>query len=338
MEKDLLFTIAQDLKIRQFSNESDISFANRVIYSAMACWIKTCTQDNIIDNSLGVSRKHILERCTEILTAFTERYNYINTYFTDSTDADFNPIGELRKRLFQNGDIVNVGFDTNIGLAETNIIQISDDVSQAVGCLNAGYDFYSGVSTMTHNKNGEMYNYFDSIKWFNDYVKNAGWFINNKLEGYEYFNPSKKNSTNYKCWEELRISYELNVSLIRKKNVITSAYEYFLLKIQNGIAYIHTLDMDYYSQSFEYRRFQFVLRKLANNSQNATIHYYKNEYALLEFYAYLPLKESSFFESFAWPLNNINNKTKWILLPELWHSSKKILEDLGIKLEEKYDG
>ena len=40
MEKDLLQTAALDLGIVRYSSESESQFNNRVIYSALACWIK----------------------------------------------------------------------------------------------------------------------------------------------------------------------------------------------------------------------------------------------------------------------------------------------------------
>ena len=61
MTDNLLSTIATDLNISQLDRESDIDFINRVLYSAMACWIKTVTQDISINENYQnvVSKKHI---------------------------------------------------------------------------------------------------------------------------------------------------------------------------------------------------------------------------------------------------------------------------------------
>ena len=52
VEKDLLHTTALDLGITRYSTESDAQFHNRVIYSAMACWIKAACQDRPVEGDL----------------------------------------------------------------------------------------------------------------------------------------------------------------------------------------------------------------------------------------------------------------------------------------------
>jgi len=71
MEYRILHAMAADLGIFKYENESESQYCNRVLYSAMASWIKAVALDQPVtsgqmDNP-GVSRRHISDKCTAIL-------------------------------------------------------------------------------------------------------------------------------------------------------------------------------------------------------------------------------------------------------------------------------
>ena len=45
MTDEMMAAMATDLNIRQFVNENQPQFINRLLYSGMACWIKTAAMD-----------------------------------------------------------------------------------------------------------------------------------------------------------------------------------------------------------------------------------------------------------------------------------------------------
>lgn len=78
MESRILLTMAADLGINRYGNESETQYCNRVLYSAMASWIKASALDRLVtsvqtDNT-GVSRRHILDKCTSILSEMLKRF------------------------------------------------------------------------------------------------------------------------------------------------------------------------------------------------------------------------------------------------------------------------
>ena len=71
MKNEILVAMASDMKITKYELESDAQYTQRVLYSALACWVKAATLDRDISqpNSVGASKKHIKEKCTKIIGA-----------------------------------------------------------------------------------------------------------------------------------------------------------------------------------------------------------------------------------------------------------------------------
>ena len=64
MKNEILVAMASDMKITKYESESDAQYTQRVLYSALACWIKAATLDRDISKpaSVGTSKKHIKKR------------------------------------------------------------------------------------------------------------------------------------------------------------------------------------------------------------------------------------------------------------------------------------
>jgi hypothetical protein len=332
-ENNMILTISSDLNINRFSHENDIAFAERVIYSALSCWIKTTTQDiDINSDGNGVSRAHVYDRCNSVLDGFLQRYKYLHNYFIDLTNDKFNSVIEIRHRLFQSGDLVNVGFKTSLGLSNSKIVPITNDVCQIVGCLNDSNVSYSGIATICKNELEFDMPSFDSLEWLKNYVDKACWKKGSiTLSNLEFFNAHKSSYNNYGCWENYRNDNTCNFKLLRIKN--DYGYEYMLEKNENGQSFYHTLDYEIFLKTKEFRRFQFALRKLANNEPKAYIDVYDDSVSL-ELKTLLPNRERIALETFAWPSVSVSENRNWIMGIEVWKYVKSLLMKLGIQIEE----
>ena len=64
MKDRILYAMASDLGIDRFENESEMRYCSRVLYSAMASWVKAAALDRPVTSIQrvvqGVSRRHIL--------------------------------------------------------------------------------------------------------------------------------------------------------------------------------------------------------------------------------------------------------------------------------------
>ena len=159
MKNEILVAMASDMKITKYESESDAQYTQRVLYSALACWIKAATLDRDMSqpNAVGASKKHIKEKCTQILEATLDRIPEARSYFY-SEDAQYDAVTLVRKRLVQNGDIVNIGFDTDMTLVPASVIPLNSGTVQVIGDFFGNSIFYSGISALRTASNDVIRN------------------------------------------------------------------------------------------------------------------------------------------------------------------------------------
>ena len=339
MEKDLLQTVALDLGIMRYSAESDAQFNNRVIYSAMACWIKATCQDQPIGGERveGVSRRHIHDKCNRILSAFLCRYHSSEPWFAVE-DANNDAVGLLRSRLLRHQELINVGFNTNIALSTTSYIGLSADLEVIHGMLFHPGSRYNGIALTRQpisTENIEPTEIIPVDSWLDTYVKTAWWefFDSSKEEGLEYFNPRRMTSNMYKCWEASAPQTKDKYMIIRRPVNVVS-HEYLILNTQNNK--MHRVD-PVLKDFGEHRRFMFGLRFIANNPVPGQITKHQ-DYVHLKMRTYLPVKETQLLETFAWPHNSISDRLEWDMSIPIWNYIAPFLSALGMVIREESYG
>lgn len=339
MGNDLLQTIALDLGIILYSNESEVQFHNRVIYSAIACWIKTASQDKPVNNasSNGVSKRHIHDKCFRVLSAFLERYRSSIPWFTTDDTSD-DAVSLIRSRLLRHQDILNVGFNTNVTISEVSYEWLSSDLETVRGMiLFPGYQ-YNGISMLRKPKSvadNPSQELIHVSKWMDEYIKSAWWetIDSNMYEALEYFDASRKSSALYKCWQTVKPKTEKKYILARRPTSINS-HEYILINIQSGK--MHRID-PILKEFGEHRRFMYGFRAEMNNCIPCYINIYP-EYVHLRMGAYMPNKETQLLESLAWPHNNITDRLEWDMSMSVWNYIKPLLLALGMVFMEDNHG
>lgn len=339
MEKDLLQTAAVDLGISRYSTESDTQFNNRVIYSAMACWIKAVCQDQPVDvdRSKGVSRRHIHDKCTSILSAFLRRYHSSKPWFS-AEDQNNDAVGLLRSRLLRHQELINVGFNTNVALSTACYIRLSDSLEAIRGMLFHPDARYNGIA-LTREPVSPGESVTPDVTpvglWFDAYVKAAWWesFDASKEENLEYFNARRATSNMYKCWETLIPKIQDKYMIVRRP-VNVSSHEYLILNTQNNR--MHRID-PVLKDFGEHRRFMFGLRSAANNPVPGQIIRYQ-DHVHLKMRTYLPAKETQLLETFAWPHNSINDRLEWDMSIAVWNYIAPFLAALGMEIREENHG
>ena len=339
MEKDLLQTAALDLGITRYSTESDAQFHNRVIYSAMACWIKAACQDRPVggDHTEGVSRRHIHDKCNRILSAFLRRYHSSEPWFAIE-DINNDAVGLLRSRLLRHQELLNAGFDTNVALSATSYIGLSVDLEVIHGMLFHPGARYDGIALTRQPISSEAIDASEITTvgtWFDTYVQTAWWepFDVSKEDGLEYFNARKATANMYKCWETL-IPKIKDKYMIARRPVNVVSHEYLILNTQNNK--MHRID-PVLKDFGEHRRFMFGLRTAANNSVTGQITKYQ-DHVHLKMRTYLPAKETQLLETFAWPHNSIHDRLEWDMSIPVWNYIEPFLSALGMAIREEKHG
>lgn len=337
VDDTILETMASDMKIIRYITESDFQYCNRILYSAIACWIKTVATDKLLtSNNLGVSRQHILSRCTPILNELLLRYPFSRSWFIPEKDVD-NPISLIRSRLIRHGDLLNVGFKTNLILAKQKIIPLNESLAIYKGILLNPETYYSGIATLGLPLSLDMPPHHihiqENIDWFNNYIKNAWWEkINKWNENIQFYNASIKTRNNYSCWQS-DMPIPTNGIILARTVANNLSSEYMLIKVNYGNYYIHRID-SFLQEMNEYRRFMFALRSLSQNKIPCQITMY-DDHVLLKIRVHLPQNELRLLESYAWPHNSISDVLEWDIQLNIWSFIRPFFEALGFRIMEE---
>jgi hypothetical protein len=336
LSDELIREMAKDLNVAKFKNEDEKSFKCRLIYSGIACWIKTSALDyNIFNDEItGVSLTHILEKNRSILKEMLERVPEVKSFFEDDKS---DSITEIRTLLLRIGELDTIGFNTNVILHKRESILVDSDVQRELGCLFGEPFVASGLSLIHLLGRGEKLNDsksedVSSESWLELYVQHATWKkIDCIEEPFQVFNPDIKVNNNYDCWQDSRTSDYQNEIVLMRNNTGNFGYDFYLLHKKNGLR-INQID-SLLVELGEIRRIMFTLRKKANNPICVYVKKYEDNVNVL-LGARLPVKEEKILCTYAWPKGKFNNRVSWIMLPEIWKIVETSLQALGREIVE----
>lgn len=332
--EQLLKKISEDLCISKFQNETNLQYQNRVLYSALACWIKTIATDKPVGrtSSEGVSKKYILDKSSEVMVGFLNTFPDSVPYFFDE-EAECTPMQLIRTRLIKNTDLIVTGFDTNLGLSAYNSVPITDSIEWCKGVLLDRNAEYIGVSTVKKGTFEIDESMVKSSDWFRTYVDSVKWNPMKTDEEFECFDATFKSSNNYTCWRRDYRNYGSEYTLLRKV-INRNSYEYYLcFNPQNTI---HKID-PYHQMLGNHVRIMYVLRQMEDNAVRA---YFSkdNEFVKLKLNARIPKDELFALESFCWPSEKYSNDLEWIIRFDIWNYIKNKLLSLGVDIKEDLHG
>lgn len=333
MRNEILVAMASDMNITKYESESDAQHIQRVLYSALACWVKAAALDRDMSEpaASGASKKHIKEKCTQILKVALDRVPEARGYFYPE-DAPYDSVTVVRKRLVQNGDIVNIGFDTDMTLVPPSVIPLNSNTVQVIGDFFGNGIFYSGISALRTTNSSVNRENSDIATWLQNYCNSAWWepgAITN--DSTEYFNYGKQIRNNSYCWQPTPVDYLQKIRFLRI-TINKGMYEYYIEKEKGGSVFHHKID-PFMVEMKEHRRIMLALRKMANNAPILKLTKY-NDHVKLNLWVNLPSKELTFLESYGWPSRHINDMLEWQIPKCLEDNVKTIFANLGINVEE----
>lgn len=339
MEKDLLQTAALDLGITRYSAESEPQFNNRVIYSALACWIKAACQDRVVDSDQyeGVSKRHVYDKCSRILAEFLRRYRSSAPWFNTDDVAD-HAVTLLRTRLLRHRDILNAGFNTNVAMPTVSYEVLSHDLEAVRGKLLSPDCQYNGIA-MTRKPVPPItevgHNLVQVSDWLNDYLKSAWWepFSVTQDDRLEFFDAHKKVTNMYLCWQST-MPKAVEQYIIVRRPVNVNSHEYLIVNTYKKM--MHRID-PVLKDLGEHRRFMFGFRKAADNPVMGQITMFP-DHICVKMRTYLPAKETQLLESLAWPHNSITDRLEWDMSESVWEYISPFLAALGMTFREDEHG
>jgi len=336
VEDKMLYVMASDLGITKYEIETDVQYRYRILYSAMACWIKAASMDCPITGSInttpGISRRHINNKCSAVLAELLKRYPDCKMWFETEGNPE-NPVIMLRSRLLRHGDLVNVGFSTNVALTTPKRVQLTQNLECIKGNVLQANNTYSGVANIVltpHDKKiiPELVPHVS--KWFGQYIKSAWWQQTDLLdEGIQYFDSYKKSRNNHACWQTILPQIVGDIVLLRRI-VNKNSYEYLLYKPNEYK--IHRID-PVLQELGEHHRFMIGMRAVSENPVPIQVIQY-SDHIELKLRIHLPTREGVLLESCAWPHNSITDRLEWDMPFPVWEYIKPYLAGLGLKITE----
>lgn len=330
--------MALDLGISRFAEEPLYQYHSRVIYSAMACWIKTIALDRPVgykgQEPLGVSRRHIYDRSRAVLDTMIKMFPETKEWFDLSEEND-NPVNLIRTRLINHGDLLNAGFGTDLVLSTVHSVQITSNLETIYGkTLEEGL-FYSGVSSIGKKEVIISMPGRENVRaWLKRFLNDVSWSHDlPDASQMQYFNPFSTAKNNYAAWQE-SIGNHINNIVLARTTVNTNSYSYYLLKPNEKL--VHRIDPFLQEQGCHIRIIC-ALRSLAQNNTTASVRR-SSDHIKIRLNAMLPLYESVQMESYAWPVRSINDRLEWEMGHEIWNYLKPQIEALDILITEEENG
>lgn len=329
----LINEMASDMKISPYINEIRQRYYGRVLYSALAHWMRFFTQDYSVEESKGKSKVYLLKNGTNLLSNMIEVIPSAKAWFLEETEDIEESIRLIRDRMLVSGELIESENDTKICLPNYKV--------EENGCIKGLSDRFLNCKhigiTRISNDVEQCDIIFDEIgienyiKWIYSHAK---WSTCNELGNYEFFDVYSKRPP-YQSWTNKMVNSD---SLqLGRVTIINGLHKYCLFKSYDGQIYSAPLG-DSLSEYKEERRVILGLRRIFNNPM-AAMYQKKKNVVILRLFCRLPLKEEAIMDTYCWPSRYMNDKLEYIVPNEVWeHIRSMLVNNLGIILKEKLNG
>lgn len=330
MKNALLLTMARDLQIKPYSNESDKSFISRLIYSALGLWcLRTAKNKN--EEKFGTSKHNQTIVLNDLLSRYREMFPFIDDYFSDrgvyqtsipvhirkiyeetgyllTNDSNYNELANFGRGINFAKDFLYFGIPTKISfMSGLGIFACDSDYSISVK------DFLVRDSLTCREYLESKYNFIDF------YTKDID------VANLEFFNPRLKCSPSQSWSEQLNT----NMSVARNKNL---GVYYRVLNDTDAIMFSdEPLNVEYDAfTSYDFRRLYFSLKMYYGSAVKAIITKVDNDYSFIRLGGHLPNRELYLLLLLSWPKNNVYDKINFVIQNRFISIVTNFLENIGV--------
>jgi hypothetical protein len=338
---EIISQINKDLKIQRYSNEADTDYIARVIYSALSMWIRhsILDKDILIDSEKdhGVSKIHILNRCSFFLKKMLSLFPECNNWFYPD-EIEGNPVVIVRDRLNNSGELLDIGYETNLGLPKYEESVIAMGLNVVRGLSNNGYTHITGLAQLKvtdiwpNTDMEEISNFYgmpnmDAQEVLQNYLYRIRWSHQNITSGQMFDRYSSKSFSN--SWIDEIWLKDRDISLYK-----IGIYDFGFIKFEGGEYYLSQID-NYLIEKREVRRFMYGMKARVNNPVKASYRKHAEAHLIeLNLYNALPSLEKTLLLLLGWPKGNIKDYYNFLFDDAVWAFVTVVLERLHIKLEE----
>ncbi len=332
MNNELLSQISEDLQIVKYPTENYNSYTSRVMYSALALWLKTICLDGITQKNqknYSITKKYFHQRGSKVLNDFIEFFPTSKEWFTEPKK---NPIVFIRERLIHSMELLVVNQNNRIYLPTNDIVRISGSFSKIIGVPNNNFTLCSGVALITANNFLSPFpNLSKNIQeFYEDYISTSNFIKNDWNTAKEYFNPHIKTNSLYGSWTTTRPSEHYYLSRSKDK---LGVYRYYFEKTKYNRLYSHQID-DSHVKSNMIKRILFYLRHKVDNPVVVEIKKHPTHFILKRWINSFTGEAEVLLQSIGYPVNSLYDTHNWFLPSIMYNDFVEILISQYIKIKE----
>lgn len=330
--------ISNDLSITKLSFETEETFHDRLVYSAIGFWILNIFKDRYTSDDVSVSKMHVTLSACDVLNSYIKIDSNLSNYFTD-----INRFVSTAENTYLNLGYVNSGKYTFKNMTSKQRVRLSNNQS----LLIRDYAYKNqivGFGIIKPKQDADiLIDDFFSIKldakqYFINLIKNLKFdYYENKQGKYEIYNVKKNR------WEFY-------------SDKLVTENEYAISKVDDGLAYAifkktsdglfiaylpdiyskSNIDSNYYNEIW-----RVILGCCAYNDSFAKVLVKKYSDAYVyTFKGYiLPENEMSFIRAISWPVGcacyDGNHSPKgYLVLKEFTQVFEDVLNRFNLVFEE----
>ena len=330
----IIDTIASDLQIEKVAFENDSQFFSRVIYSAMAQWVKEITLQNCIgqSQSFSCSKATATRQSADLLGTLLDVVPEAKSWFANLELLEVSRM--IRECLESVGDLVINGFDNRITVCKNTRLGISDDHAIILGKYMGGNRSASGlglISDCSGLEKSVAHSRFDpeSERIYELNTKNGSRVTD--IEGYEIFDPTIKKQALSECWRDISPRLKAGEYIIRKKQMHGPGTYLYLCVFNSGLMNVSAFD-NYLVMSKDYRLHYLKQRYEAGNPIVARLNI-SGAYYKLDLFTRLPAFEEEILNYLSWPIDSITNRNNRLLSIRTKNYIERLLNNIYIQVE-----
>lgn len=327
-KKELLRTMSEDLRIMPYLNEKELDFQNRVLYTAMAEWVRAFVQDEMIDDFDGykIKSKHYLTRKSNqqlklILDVFEESRDYFNIDRKSYSSSLF------RQRMLNVGELLELDKGNQL-VRSMRERDITEEVTQVQGKIGCSLPLKkTGLTTISpirsNSQNDFSLNVINPKKFLNDFIRNKHWDV--------YPHDSK----HVEIWHKFKFirNYSLqdNVIYLAQQPILYGSNVNYLLKKEADK--IRSIEINKKLARIG-EHFRLSIGAAVEVNINRVSYKKLDSAIMIKLPVRLPQMEMNLIHAFCWPLKNVNDSQNFIVPLEVWTLLQTVFVQLDFQLME----
>lgn len=336
--------ICDSLKISRYEAETDQLFLSRLLYSALGMWCFTFAGQGEKEDEL-LTKGDLHRQLAKVLDTYTLSYPFIIGWFTRNNN--FDAINSIRDTLLRSGDLCEYGFGSKVCISEPTNLQYTGDRALFLGRVDIPKTGEAAGLAWIINSEGQcdldlIFERFGiPSKSSSDFLKEclnyAKWNELSNIDSYEIFD-YKRNAVFSACWAK-HLPMEAGIVYLTRRQLSFGPFEYGLITQKEKRMYCYKLPEVYQNEQIrDTQRLLYALKSCYKENARATVEHYE-VVSIWHFWSKLPPAEENLLRYIGWPLQDIvNTKNEYVVRNEFAEIMQRIVNNLGIQLEENHHG